>query len=224
MAECRLSAASVVADVGSGSGQLARMFLGRVQTVFAVEPNEAMRRTAEAALADHPGFVSVAGNAESTGLAAGTVDCLTAAQAFHWFDVARFAREARRILRPEGRAALVWNVRRDAASEFQLEYKRVILRHCGERHLITERRDDPERLAVFFGRSDYARRCFDNRQSLDFPSFVGRVCSSSYAPRPGDHAYDPLIADLRSLFDRYSRDGRVCLEYETRAYVARLDN
>jgi SAM-dependent methyltransferase len=220
--DCGLDCNSVVADIGSGSGQLARLFLGLTKTVFAVEPNRAMRRMAEESFAAQAELVSVAGMAEATQLPADSVDFVTAGQAFHWFDAVKFAAEARRIMRGRGQGVLVWNVRCEGRNHFVRDYKRLLMRHCEERHLITEQRDDPTRLAVFYGGSAYACRSFEYRQSLDFPGLVGRVCSSSYAPRPGQSAYEPMVADLRSLFDRYNDDGNVTIEYETRVYFGGL--
>lgn len=220
--DCGLHRDSVVADIGSGSGQLSRLFLGRTKAVFAVEPNRAMRRVAEERFGEEAGFVSVAGSAEVTGLPADSVDFVTAAQAFHWFDPSRFALESRRILRAGGQGVLVWNVRSEGGGDFLRAYQRVLMRHCEERHLITEQRDDPARLAVFYGGSGYAYRSFEYHQMLDFPGLVGRVSSSSYAPRPGQVAYTPMVAELRSLFDRYNHEGTVSIDYETRTYVGVL--
>lgn len=220
--DCGLHRGSVVADVGAGSGLLSQLFLGRAKIVFAVEPNRAMREVAEERFGQEAGFVSVEGSAETTFLPADSVDFVTAAQAFHWFDASRFAQESRRILRAGGQGVLVWNVRGVDGSDLQRAYQRVLMRHCQERHLITEQRDDPVRLAVFYGGSRYVCRRFDYQQRLDFPGLLGRVCSSSYAPRPGHPAYEPMVADLHSLFERYSSDGAVSIDYETRVYIGTL--
>ena len=77
----------MVADIGSGTGISARPFLENGNTVYGVEPNEAMRAAAEEFLKDYPNFHSVEGRSDDTGLAAGSVDIVIAAQAFHWFDL-----------------------------------------------------------------------------------------------------------------------------------------
>jgi SAM-dependent methyltransferase len=70
-AECDLTSASVVADVGSGTGILSELFLENGNRVFGVEPNKGMREAGERRLNRHPRFTSVAGTAEATTLEAG---------------------------------------------------------------------------------------------------------------------------------------------------------
>ena len=84
--QCGLTNGACIADVGAGTGILSRSLLESGCQVIAVEPNAAMRAAAETALAGRPGYRSVAGSAEAMPLAAGAVDLITAAQAFHWFD------------------------------------------------------------------------------------------------------------------------------------------
>src|SRR5690349_16869253 len=102
VAECGLTPESVIADIGSGTGLLAELWLKHGNRVFGVEPNAAMRAAGERRLADYPRFTSVAATAEATTLPAGSVDFVTAGQAFHWFDGPAAAREFARILRPAG--------------------------------------------------------------------------------------------------------------------------
>ena len=100
-----------MADIGSGTGILSRAMVEHGWTVYGVEPNDDMRREAEKVLKGFHRFHSVPGTAEHTLLPGASVDLVTAAQAFHWFDAAAFKRECRRILAAEGRIALIWNSR-----------------------------------------------------------------------------------------------------------------
>src|SRR5687768_7090137 len=122
-AETGLTAGMTVADVGSGTGLSAEMFLKNGNPVIGVEPNADMRAFGDALLAAYPNFRSVAGTAEETTLPDRSVDLVVAGQAFHWFDRARARAECRRILRPGGFVALLWNTRRVDATPFLRAYE-----------------------------------------------------------------------------------------------------
>src|SRR4051812_35067235 len=71
---CGFTRESVVADIGSGTGILAEVWLKHGNPVFAVEPNGPMREAAERLLTAYPAFTSVPGTAEATTLADHSVD------------------------------------------------------------------------------------------------------------------------------------------------------
>src|SRR5712691_7831802 len=110
--DCGLRPDHVVADIGSGTGILSKLFLENGNRVFGVEPNAEMRQAGEEYLASYDGFSSIEGSAESTTLADSSVDFITAAQAFHWFDPQAARREFARILKPGGWVVILWNDRR----------------------------------------------------------------------------------------------------------------
>ena len=106
--------ASVIADIGSGTGIFSRLLLEKGSQVYCVEPNDDMRRVAENDLGDIDGFknfISIKAPAENSGLQEGSIDFVTSAQAFHWFDIGLFKSECRRILKSDGKVVLVWNIR-----------------------------------------------------------------------------------------------------------------
>ncbi|MCA1843912.1 MAG: class I SAM-dependent methyltransferase, partial [Actinobacteria bacterium] len=109
----RLRTGSVAVDLAAGTGKLTRLLTPTGTTVLAVEPVDEMRRLLARQC---PTVPVVAGAAERLPLRAGSVDAVTVAQAFHWFDADAAFAELRRVLRPGGRVGLIWNVRdRDVA-------------------------------------------------------------------------------------------------------------
>ena len=208
---------SVVADIGSGTGISTDLFLSLGCTVYAVEPNDAMRASAESRLAHAPAFHSVNGTAEATTLPAGSVDLVAAGQAFHWFDVTSTRREFARILRPGGCVALFWNVRRVSGSHF-LESYEALLRQHGTDYLQVRHQADPERAARFLG-DRIRRQTFANEQVLDYDALVRRLLSSSYVPPLSDPRHVPMLDALRHLFDTYQQGGRVRMVYDTELYT-----
>ncbi len=218
---CGLKPGHVVADVGSGTGFLAELFLHHGNTVFAVEPNAPMREAAESLYGTAPGFHSVAGSAEATGLAEASVDLVTAGQAFHWFDADAARREFARILRPGGWVVLVWNERTAAESGFLADYEALLQRHGTDYALVDHRNVDETKLAAFYGGA-LERTVIDNVQWLDREGLAGRVRSCSYVPAPGEAGYDAMMAELDGVFDTYQEDGRVAMTYDTKVYFGRL--
>lgn len=97
-----------VLDLAAGTGKLTRLLVPLRATLFAAEPVEGMRRAFVAAV---PGVPMVAAVAEALPVAAGALDAVTVAQAFHWFDADRAFAEFARGLRPGGRVGLIWNAR-----------------------------------------------------------------------------------------------------------------
>ncbi|HYF64167.1 MAG TPA: class I SAM-dependent methyltransferase [Herpetosiphonaceae bacterium] len=219
--ECGLTPATVIADIGSGTGILSELLLSGGNRVYGVEPNREMRAAGESLLADYHAFASVDGTAEATTLPDGSVDLITAGQAFHWFNPAPTRAEWRRILRPDGWVSLVWNVRRDDTA-FLRDYEAVLQTYATDYNEVRHGNVGDEDLAGFYGSGGPALRRLPNRQLFDLEGLIGRVFSSSYTPEPGHPAYEPLRAALADLFGRHQRDGQVAFEYETRLYFGRL--
>lgn len=91
-------------DCGTGNGQAARVLADFFKRVFATDPSEKQLQAAEM----KPNVVYSVGSAEASGLADRSVDLVTVAQAYHWFDHPRFFDEIRRVGRP-GALVAVWS-------------------------------------------------------------------------------------------------------------------
>jgi SAM-dependent methyltransferase len=223
VAETGLVPESVIADIGSGTGISAELFLRHGNPVYGVEPNEAMRTAAERLLAAYPGFDSVNGTAEATTLPSDSIDHVVAGQAFHWFDPERARAEFTRILRPDGWVVLIWNTRLTDVSPFLRAYEDLLLEYGTDYRQIDHRHVDAERLRAFF-RGDFHSRSFPNRQGFDAEGLRGRLLSSSYAPNAGHPRYPPMLAALERIFHDHREDGRVWFEYRTELFFGRLPN
>jgi SAM-dependent methyltransferase len=214
---------ATVADVGSGTGISTALFLDAGCTVFAIEPNAAMRAAAETRLGVRAGFRSIDALAEATTLPGASIDLVAAGTAFHWFDRERTRAEFARILRPRGHAALFWNTR-NLDSAFMRELEAVLRAHIPEYAASNarERANEPS-LREFFGAGWIEHSVFPNPLALDLDALTGRFASSSYTPRASDPAREKLFADLRALFERRAKSGRVTMLYDTHLYLGRLD-
>jgi len=97
-----------VLDLAAGTGKLTAALVARGLHVVAVEPADGMRRELVARL---PQVEVHDGTAESGPLPDASVDAVTVAQAWHWFDEPAAAAEVARVLRPGGTLGIVWNDR-----------------------------------------------------------------------------------------------------------------
>lgn len=212
---------SVIADIGSGTGISARLFLDRGNVVYGVEPNAAMRGAAENMLKDFVNFNSVDGTAENTTLPKASVDIVAAAQAFHWFDPDKTRTEFIRILKPGGFVALMWNERQLDSTPFLREYEALLLRWATDYENVRHENIDEKRLVDFFG-APFERAECANVQSFDFDGLKGRLLSSSYMPAADDSRFPEIETNLRVLFDKHSKNGRIEILYDTRIFYKQV--
>jgi SAM-dependent methyltransferase len=206
-------ASLAVADLGAGTGISSRVIAARGPFVYAIEPNAKMR---EAAAADAR-VRWVDGTAEATTLPDASVDVVAAFQAWHWVDHAPGVAEARRILRPGGRLAAIYN-ERDERDPFTAAYGTVIMKYATD---ATEQRR-ANALAAF-GEIEPARTKrfeYGNVQHLDRAGLHQRAESSSYLPQKNDVAR-AMHAELDNLFDVSQKDGVVNMRLVT--LVVRVD-
>jgi ubiquinone/menaquinone biosynthesis C-methylase UbiE len=219
---CGLTSDAVIADVASGTGIFTRLLLANGNRVFGIEPNAKMHLAGEGFLAGYPRFTSVAGTAEATTLQDHSVDFVTAAQAAHWFDRTRTRREFARILKPAGWTVLLWNERCTDSTPFLREYEQLLLTYGTDYQEVRHERATAE-IGAFFSPSKYNERVFELSQEFDCAGVEGRLLSSSYIPQKSDARYEPMLRELRRIFEKNQAGGRVSLEYKTRVYYGRLE-
>jgi ubiquinone/menaquinone biosynthesis C-methylase UbiE len=211
-----------VADVGAGTGISSKMFLDAGYRVTAVEPNAPMRAAAERWLQAYESFDAVDGKADATGLPDASVDLVTVAQAFHWFDQKTTRREFARILRPRGLAAIWWNSRRLTGTRFLEGYEALLQQFGTDYASVAERYTDDERMRAWFGAGFCGSARFEHAQRLDFEALRGRLMSSSYAPQAGHPQHEPMLRALRELFDSCAEQGTVSFDYDTRIFAGHM--
>jgi SAM-dependent methyltransferase len=220
--ECGLNPDSVIADIGSGTGMLSRLFLDNGNAVVGVEPNREMRAAAERMLAAYARFNSLDAGAEATRLPPHSMDFMLAGQAFHWFDRAKTREEWLRVLKPEGWAALIWNDRRIDSTPFLAAYEAALREFAADYEEASHRNiQDDALMQPFFG-GDIQRAHFDNFQRVDLDGLVGRVASASYCPERGSSRFSAMTKRLGEIFKQHARNGRVTFEYDTIMYYGHL--
>jgi len=217
--EVGLDSRHTVADIGSGTGLLTRVFLENGNRVFGVEPNDSMRSYAERSLGPFRGFVSVKGTAEHTTLPNRSVDLVTAGLALHWFDPSEAAKEFSRISKQGGTLCVVYNTRKN--DRVGRAYEEIVSRYENDRAEVPDA--EAGLIARFFKGGEYSKLEVPNEQSLDREGLLGRLLSASYMPRPVERRKSAeLRRDAATMFERFSSDGRLKLRYRTTIYFGRI--
>jgi SAM-dependent methyltransferase len=189
-----LKAGVTVADVAAGTGKLTRLLLTTGARVVAVEPVAAMR---DVLLVTCAGAEVVDGTAEALPLADRSVDAVTVAQAFHWFDGHRALEEFARVLAPGGGLAIVYN-HRDRHTPWLAAVNSLVE---AQRHGTPHHWDGRWRAVLDQGREfvPVLQADFDNPHVLTPAEFVARMQSLSFVGALPVREQAELLAAIADL-------------------------
>jgi len=221
ISENKLKEDSIVADIGSGTGIMTKKLLDHGFKVFAVEPNTEMRKVAEDKLEKYKHFIPVEGSAENTTLLKSSVDFITVAQAFHWFDLKRFQKECQRILKIDGKVAIISNERMTTSinQEIEVAYKRF----CPDFNGFSNGLNNSQEIYDRFFKENYSVKIYENPLSYNKNDFIGRHLSSSFSLTKDDKYYPNLVEALSSIFEKYSKNGIVAVPNLTKYRCGYVD-
>jgi len=206
-------------SIGAGTGIFTNLLLKSDSSVVAVEPNESMRAAADEVLHGNSNYSSIAGSAEATGLSDQSVDLITAAQAFHWFNLAEAKIEFNRILKPHGNTVLIWNRRNEGNSDFMQQYAALLESRLPEYNKVNHANATDERIGDFLG-AGMQKAEFPSYQRFDLAGVKGRLLSSSYCPAAGTAGHDEIMAELEKLYGQHAGESGVQFDYSTQVYLA----
>jgi ubiquinone/menaquinone biosynthesis C-methylase UbiE len=218
----RIVSGTRVADVAAGTGKFTELLVPTGASVIAIEPLEEMRGLLAASL---PSVPVVAGIAERIPLRDASLDALTVAQAFHWFDAAAALDEFGRVLHPGGGVALVW-YGVDRTEDWVDETWSVIDRiepkaPWRDFEQATATWDQSFLDCPWFTPLTIAR--FRYEQLLSRDDLVERVRSVSMVAALGDDAQRAALDEVRAVLDRYAEragGGEFALPYRVATYWA----
>lgn len=181
-----------VVDVGAGTGKLTRQLVATGARVVAVEPIPEMRAKLD-------GVEALDGTAEELPLADGSVDLVTAGQAFHWFHPGRAVPELHRVLKAGGWVAILWNTR---VPEHPLH--QAIEAVFDEPEPAVVRTQDVD-VGAMFGESTLfgavEERVFPNDQMLTRAGLRDRFASTSFIAVRDDGPREALLDRIVALVD-----------------------
>lgn len=128
--------------------------------------------------------------------------------AFHWFNMDKFKKECKRILKSNGKVILVWISRPvNRRQSFEINYN----------GLSGGREEKPEMISSFFKDNKYEYKLFKQEFSYDKDIFIGRALST----------FDKLIDDkyveeLSDLFDKHKVNETVTINLYTRCMTGEV--
>lgn len=214
--------AGSVADIGAGTGKFTLCLSKKPWEITAVEPNPDMcsvlrKNAAFAQIVNAP--------AENTGIESGSADLITVAQAFHWFDEEKFKKECKRILKPNGRLAIVFNERSYKECDISSERDKICQKYCGAFHSghvgnRTSEEGDSFLRSEYFSEVEFFSA--ENNVTMDMETFVGDTLSRSYALEENDPKFGEFKQELEKLFQKYQKDGKLLIKYTCVCYLGKL--
>ncbi|KAA1037625.1 class I SAM-dependent methyltransferase [Macrococcus equipercicus] len=207
---------TVIADIGAGTGKFTEKLLDLGCHVIAIEPNQAMANELRDGLMC--GQLSISERpAEHTELDDNSVDMITAAQSFHWFEVHHFKKECQRILAGNGPVCLIWNSRIEEAP-INKKTHAVFKQHCPDFKGFSGGEDSGEGVISDFFEGDFELFEFDYPLDYTLKKFVGRCVSASYSLEPSHENYPAFEQALTKMFHEFAEDGKVKVPNVTRCY------
>lgn len=230
-AKLELPAQPSVVDLGAGTGRATLAMIERGWHVTAVDPGRPMldvlrARAREAGLV----VATIEAHAEDTGINEASVDLVTAAQAFHWFDKERAVDEMARVVRPGGGVALFWNVRDESRSRFVADYHDLLQTRFGDRdtgrYLEAGRPTgrEPTR-AAFAGVAAFESLAFEqlhHEQKMTADEFIGMAFTASYIRAIPDAGQAEFRGELEALISRHGlAKGTFSIPYRVDLWTAR---
>ena len=201
---------TTVLELGAGTGKLTETLVELGHDVHACEPDEQMLAILRKKLPDIRSSASVA---EQIPAPDKSFDVVVAAQCLHWFDLDRALPEINRVLKPEGRIAVVWNVRDES-----IPWVRKLGRIIGTQEQLRE----PEEPLVKSGLFGFVeQQSFKHWQKVDRKSIVDLVTSRSNIAVLDESAREAKLRELLAFYDDYGRgmDG-MQLPYDCDAFRA----
>jgi SAM-dependent methyltransferase len=200
-----------VVDLGAGTGIFTNQLVPFGPRITAVEPTSGMREILAKRL---PSVTVLEGRDVAIPLESSSVDCVIAAQAFHWFDAPLALEEIHRVLVDGGRLGLVWNIR-DESVPWVADLGRAMRWPEFQPYEVGK---DFTPIVAAGPFVNVERKKFSHRQRLTHDELMRRVLSTSFIAVMDDEKQTLLMDEVANVI-RHLPDP-VDLPYVTDVYRA----
>lgn len=202
-----------VCDLAAGTGKLTRLLVSTGADVVAVEPVAGMRAQLSEVL---PEIEVLDGTAETMPFVDASLDAVTVAQAFHWFRFDEALAEMRRVLRPGGGLAILFN-QRDDRTPWVKAWNEVIEWHS--RRVSYYQTTDWTGVLAQGGFPDTRHAAIEWTQPLTRDLLAARVRSVSYIAELGADEQQEYVDRVQALAREF--DEPFPLPYITHVWFAK---
>lgn len=213
-------AGSPICDVGAGVAHLTLKLAERAMNVSAVEPNDAMRAfgTRRTEALDNVRWFE--GTGEDTGQPTGAFAMVTFGSSFNVTDRPRALLETKRLLRPGGWFAAMWN-HRDLDDPIQNAIEEIIKSAIPEYGYGTRREDQTEVIDAsgLFNPVHRIEGGVIHRQTV--PEVVEAWRSHATLHRQAGDKFHGIISDIETMLVA-SKNQEIVIPYTTRIWTAQL--
>lgn len=205
----------IVADIGAGTGLLTRYFVGNVQKIYAIEPEQEMRRVACEIIGENEGIEYIAGVAEDTKIPDQSVDLIVVANAYHRFQPESAIQEFKRIMKP-GATLAIFSYQDDTG------FLRDTLKVCNiapyKNRLSETRHSKP--VSFFFGTTTPNRYLFNQEHEETWEEYWGAIVSGMESPDENEAWFQEFKEAHVRRFKRMEYNGVIKVIYSTEVWIA----
>jgi ubiquinone/menaquinone biosynthesis C-methylase UbiE len=213
----------VVAEFGAGSGAFTHILLQSTipyKKLFVIDPDQEGLAAHRANFSGHPQFELleyIQSRSDNVPIQEQSIDLITAAHCFHWFDIEKTRHAWLRLLKPHG---AVFILGRFLQPDHEATKAYIALTRFGKRLVGRKENSEayiPEAMEVFFGHPvEKQIVCQEIKQkTLDDlkESIKIRIDTAGSEEIRAQEAQ--IFADTKSFFEQYQHNEIVNLQYET---------
>lgn len=209
-----------VCDVGAGAAHLTRILAKHNFVVNAVEPNDAMRNNGIKRTAEYPKVTWSEGIGEETGMPDGTFSLVTFGSSFNVCDRLKALEETKRILKPQGWFACMWN-HRDLEDPIQKSIEEIFKEHIEGYSYGTRREDQTDIInqSGLFGKVYYIEGSIQHKVLTE--DFIEGWKSHGTVYRQSPEKFDLLNQEIRKKMEALESE-YIMVPYTTRIWAAQV--
>lgn len=192
-----LSSSSRVIDLGAGTGKFISYLQAITTNIVAIEPVLAMRQQLQQ---NYSNIEIIDGTAAQMPIADESIDVIICAQSFHWFAGEQALQEMNRVLKPNGKLGLIWNVR-DEKITWVSDLSAIINSYEEDTprfHTMDWRKFFPNKFFTDLKLIQAANNIFGSVEDI----IIKRTLSVSFIAKLPTDEQDKVIAKLRGLINK----------------------